>query len=178
MDHQTLALLPLARRRQEVSALLTCNEKTASYGLTLSGEEVLELVECRDRSLRERKRVEFGEGILNLLIETFCDSPYLNGENYLDTLKRLQDIFYEYKNDSADLLTDDELLTFLREQFDSVCGGDMDYLEQTCAERFARAIRKGYRGYQQTGGRKEYSKWDEETRWDGELYWEALKNLF
>ena len=31
-------------------------------------------------------------------------------ENYADTLMRLQDIFYLYKNESLDELTDDELL--------------------------------------------------------------------
>ncbi len=52
-------------------------------------------------------------------------------ENYADTLMRLQDIFYLYKNESLDELTDDELLEYMKEKFDGICAGDLDYLEGT-----------------------------------------------
>ena len=38
-----------------------------------------------------------------------------------------------------DELTDDELLTFMKEQFDTVCFGDTDYLGDTCLEIFSQA---------------------------------------
>ena len=47
-------------------------------------------------------------------------------ENYADTLMRLQDIFYLYKNESLDELTDDELLEYMKEKFDGICAGDLD----------------------------------------------------
>ena len=77
-----------------------------------------------------------------------------------------------------DLLTDDELLDFMREQFEQTCFGDLDYLESTCLENFSQAVRAGYRGYQKSGGHGEYEQFDEVTRWDRELYMEALMDLF
>lgn len=55
--------------------------------------------------------------------------------------------------------------------------GDFDYLEGTCLDIFAQAVRAGYRGYQQTGGRGEYAEFDEVLRWDRELYLEVLRDL-
>ena len=52
--------------------------------------------------------------------------------NYVETLVRLQEIFYLYKNEVQDNLTDDELLHLMKEQFEFLCFGDLDYLEGTC----------------------------------------------
>ena len=60
-------------------------------------------------------------------------------ENYADTLMRLQDIFYLYKNESLDELTDDELLEYMKEKFDGICAGDLD--------TFAREVRTGTKKY-------------------------------
>lgn len=55
-----------------------------------------------------------------------------------------------------DEITDDELLEFMREQFENVCYGDFDYLEGTCLDLFAQAIRAGYSGYKKAEGRGEF----------------------
>lgn len=70
--------------------------------------------------MREQQRVEFGESILPKLIDTFYDSPYISQSSYSDTCIRLQEIFYLYKNETMDEMTDDELLEFMKEQFDTV----------------------------------------------------------
>lgn len=75
-------------------------------------------------------------------------------------------------------MTDDELLTFMRQQFESVCFGDLDYLEDTCLERFAKAVRGGYQGFTESGGLDEYEALSEEKRWDDELYQSVLRELF
>ena len=133
---------------------------------------------CRNASLKKYRRVEFGEGILDKLIFTFCDSQYINQENYREVMEELQDIFYSFKNEAMDLLTDDELLTFMKEQFEEICMGDTEYLESTCLPRFACAIRFGDRGYVKSGGKGEYEKLSEEQRWDGELFMDVIKELF
>ena len=76
-----------------------------------------------------------------------------------------------------DEITDDELLHFMREQFDTVCFGDLDYLESTCLSDFAQAIRAGYEGFKETDGYGNYSKFDLQERWSYELYEETLKEL-
>ena len=135
------------------------------------------IVAERRSALKEQKRVEFGQGILPQLIYEFCDSDYISQDNYLETMVRLQEIFYLYKNETMDELTDMELIHFRKEQFETVCYGDLEYLEETCLDIFSQAVRGGYRGYRQTEGRGEYSQFDEVQRWDPKVYLEALKNL-
>ncbi|BBF42256.1 hypothetical protein lbkm_0938 [Lachnospiraceae bacterium KM106-2] len=134
-------------------ALCETNQYTKKYGVALSQEEAKELAIARSESLQLQKRIEFGESILPKLIFIFCDSPFIYQDNYVDTLERLQDIFYLYKNESLDELSDDELLSYMKEQFDGICQGSLDYLEDTSLEEFVRTIRA--RGYDAL---KEYAK--------------------
>ncbi|MGN0277288.1 MAG: DUF6323 family protein [Hominisplanchenecus sp.] len=130
----------------QMEMLAKANEKTERFGLVLSQEEMEALLEQRKEILKWEERIEFGEGILPKLVYTFCDSGYLSQQDYADTLGRLQEIFYQFKNEMQDRVTDEELLDFMREQFDEVCFGDLDYLESTCLEAFARKVRAGYYG--------------------------------
>ena len=111
------------------------------------------------------------------IIYEFCDSGYIHQDNYTDTLIRLQNIFYLYKNETQDEMTDDELLHFMKEQYETVCFGDLDYLEGTCLDVFARVIRGGYRGFQKTDGFTQYGQFAENQGWDKEFYMEILRNM-
>lgn len=122
--------------------LAATNQYTNQFGLTLSEEEALILVQERRDILKEQQRVEFGEGILPKLIFAFCDSAYIYQENYVEVIGRLQEIFYLYKNESMDEVTDDELISYMKERFEGECMGSLDYLEDTCLEEFARNIRR------------------------------------
>ena len=53
----------------------------------------------------------------------------------------------------------------------------LDYLEGTCLDLFAQAIRAGYTGYVGSEGRGEFEKFDIVKRWDKELYLEVLREL-
>lgn len=138
-------LLKMSEQNQ-IAQVMKENEYTRRFGLTLSQEEAAELVSRRREDLREQQRIEFGEGILTKLTRMFCDSAYIEQEDYAQTLGRLQEIFYLYKNESMDELTDDELLEFMREKFDEV-EGSLDYLEDTVLDEFARKIRRTTRKY-------------------------------
>ena len=164
MEKEFFYLLQEQKKQREIVSLISCNDKTRQYGLSLSQEEATQLVVSRNDSLKKYQRVELGAGILDKLVYAFCDSQYIDQDNYLETLEQLQDIFYEFKNISLDKLTDDELLTFMREQFDEVCFGDLDYLEGTCLDRFGTAVRSGYTGYRKTGGQGDYANLSEEQR--------------
>ena len=169
--------LDLILTKNQVEAVLNMNEQTQRYGLSLTKEEAEALIQRRQECLKKERRVEFGESILPKLIDTFCDSAYIERDQYADVLAKLQDIFYLYKNEMMDEITDDELLEFMKEQFETVCFGDLDYLEGTCLEIFAEAIRAGYRDYVITGGRGEWKQFDIVKRWDREVFLQALSDL-
>lgn len=168
-----LALL----ERTQIQKVMESNQYTEQYGLTLSEQDAEILAQERKSTLIEQKRVEFGESILPRIIYEFCDSAFISQSNYVESLTRLQEIFFLYKNEMLDEISDEELLNFMKEQFETVCFGDFNYLEGTCLDIFAQAVRAGYRGYQQTGGRGEYAEFDEVLRWDRELYLEVLRDL-
>lgn len=165
-------------QKNQLQKVMETNKKTEQYGLVLTQEDAELLVNARAEELKRQKRVEFGEGILPKIIFAFCDCSYISQDNYVETLCRLQEIFFLFKNESMDLLNDDELLNFMREQYEQTCFGDLDYLESACLQNFSQAVREGYRGYQKTEGRGEYEQFDEVTRWDRELYTATLMDLF
>ena len=70
------------------------------------------------------------EGIIDKLIKKFCDSPYINQENYAETVYKLVEIFYEYKNETMDLISDDELIELMKKFFDGIAGGDLEYKKE------------------------------------------------
>ena len=166
-------------QKQNLSTqLLLTNQYTQQYGLVLTQEDTELILEGRKNALQEQRRVEFGESILPRIIFEFCDSAYIRQDNYTQTLLRLQEIFFLYKNEMEDEITDDELLHFMKEQLETICYGDLEYLEGTCLTGFAEAIRAGYRGYKESEGYGEYAQFDAVPRWDYNLYLETLKELF
>lgn len=169
--------LEFMSKQTQVKEVLARNQDTERFGLVLSEKEAELLIAERGEVLKKERRVEFGQGVLPKIIDAFCDSAYITQDDYCDTLVRLQEIFFLYKNEMMDEITDDELLEFMREQFDGVCYGDLDYLEGTCLDIFAQAIRAGYSGYKATEGRGEFEKFDIVPRWDKGLYLAALNEL-
>lgn len=132
----------------QIRNVMDINRQTERFGLVLTEEDARTLMESRKNTLKEQQRVEFGEGILPKMIFTFCDSQYIYQENYVDTILRLQEIFYLYKNEAIEEMSDDELLDFMKHSFDGECQGTLEYLEGTALEEFARDIRrKGKRFY-------------------------------
>ena len=174
MDNNWLDLL---QNKNQLSKVIETNQYTEQFGLTLSQQDAQLILENRKMALREQKRVEFGEGIVPKIIYEFCDSNYIDQSNYVDAIIRLQEIFYLYKNEMNDEISDDELIHLMKEQYENLCFGDLDYLESTCLSNFAQAIRAGYEGFKETDGYGEYSKFDLQERWSYELYAETLKEL-
>ena len=131
------------RKQIEIANIKKCNEYTNKYGLILSENQISNLLERRKETLKETGRIEFRVGIIDKIIKEFCDSPYIEQENYAETLYELIDIFYEYKNETMDLITDDELIEFMKKSFDGVAQGDLEYLSGTVMYRMRENLLKG-----------------------------------
>lgn len=174
-------VLQLYTEKMQLAAVQRANQYALQYGMNLSEEDCRLLLQARRMTLKEQERLELREGILPKLIYAFCDSAYVIQETFRETIEQLQEIFYIFKNESMDLLTDDELICFMRDQYDGICFGDMDYLEGTCLEIFAAAVRAGYSGYKgqdRAGvGARQFAAFDEAPRWNRELYLEKIREL-
>jgi hypothetical protein len=130
--------------KQAVDRILECNEQTSMYGLVLTKDDAVSLVETRNHSLNANGRVEFGGGVINKVIQEFCDSPFLSMHNYVETLNELLEIFYYYKNETLDLISDDDLIQYMKNAFDGVCKGSLELLAGRELYRLAKNLRYGY----------------------------------
>lgn len=140
LSNVSLSLLggALTQRRQ-AEKLLACNEQTAPHGLTLTANQAEALTVTQEETLKVTGRVEFGCGVTERLIFAFCDSPYITQENYEATLHELIEMFYAFKNETADEVGDDALIDVMKEAFDGECCGSVELLSGTALPAFVKA---------------------------------------
>ncbi len=129
-------------RSKDADKLLLYNDESIKHGLVLTKEQAVRLLEAKDEELRYNGRLEFGEGVIGKLITAFCDSPYMNRQNYSQTLERLVEIFYYYKNETDGQLSDDELIDYMKTFFNGSCEGSLELLESRELDSLARALRR------------------------------------
>ena len=131
-------------QKQAIGEVIKCNDYTAQFGLALTQEQAVELVETRSISLRDNGRIEFSGGVIDKIIKEFCDSPYIFMQNYVQTLHELIEIFYYYKNDTMDLSADDDLIKEMKSAFDGVCKGSLELMSDRELYRLAKNLRFGF----------------------------------
>ena len=100
MNFDLIAVQSQMIRQNMINGILKLNDLSSQFHLALTPAQADDLVETRSLALRDQGMVEFGEGILCELIDVFCDSPYLNMDNYAESLNTLVEIFYYIKNES------------------------------------------------------------------------------
>lgn len=122
----------------------SCNSFTERFGLSLSEQEIGELVRGRSEALKNTGLIEFGGGILPKLIYAFCDSPHIEQENYEAILSQLQEAFYYYKSEAQDAFSDDELIEFMVSVFNGRAQGSTEYLIETSLDALYRYARSGF----------------------------------
>jgi hypothetical protein len=136
---QDAGQMQLAAAHQELDS---CNQVTQRYGLSLSSHDIQTLVTGRLEALRTADRVEFGGGIAKELVLGFCSSPYVSQRTFVQTVLELQELFYQFKNESLEQVPDDELIETMRSLYDDVAHGDMEYVAEALFDGLGRHIRE------------------------------------
>jgi hypothetical protein len=124
-----------------VNEVLECNARTACYNLCITNQQAVELVEARSQNLIDNGRIELGGGIIDKLIDAFCSSAYLMQDNYVETIHELMEIFYYYKNETLDLVSDDDLVDYMRQSYEGICQSSTELLKGRELDRLARWVR-------------------------------------
>jgi hypothetical protein len=124
-----------------VNEVLECNARTACYNLCITEQQAVELVELRSQNLRDNGRVELGGGVIDKLIDAFCASAYLMQDNYAETIHELMEIFYYYKNETLDLLSDDDLIDYMKQSYEGICQSSTELLKGRELDTLARWVR-------------------------------------
>jgi len=133
--------------KQAILEIQQINERTLEYGLKLSEKDIKVIFETRSEALVSNGRVEFGGGIITKIISSFCDSPYIMQNNYVETIDDLIETFYYYKNETMEEISDDELIEFMKEYFDNRCQGDLELLRYKYLDKIAHNIKYGIVDY-------------------------------
>lgn len=129
----------------EILKIEECNKLTNKYGLMLNEKQIYNLLEKKRDVLKSTGRIEFRNGVVEKIIKEFCDSPYINQDDYERILNELIEVFYEYKNQTLDMVADDDLIKFMRRAFDGIGKGDIEYLSGTIMYKMKNEILKGKR---------------------------------
>ncbi|NTW27794.1 MAG: hypothetical protein HGA39_00285 [Coriobacteriia bacterium] len=180
---QDAGRLQIARAVHELES---CNTTIECYGLSLSSADIQALVVGRLEALRESERVEFGGGVTKALVLAFAGSPHVSQSTFAQQILELQDLFYEFKNESLEQVPDDELIGKIRSLFDDVAEGDMECLAEALFDGLGRHIREEALGepdtahpeadnaaanaYTLAAHRYDVSKWVDDTyapAWEG-----------
>lgn len=143
MSYKVIPFSSSSIKKQAISAVEKCNDLSAAYGLVLNRNEIVELVETRFNTLVANGRLEFGGGVIEILIREFSDSPFITLDNYAETLRELIEIFYFYKNETLDLVSDDVLIEFMKKNYNGACQGSLDLLSGRELANMARSLRYG-----------------------------------
>ena len=125
-----------------VRELESCNRALGRHGLSLSMRDAQAIVVGRAEALQVTERVEFGGGMAKELVLAFAGSPYVSQSSFVASILELQELFYEFKNESLEQVADDELIAKMRWLFDEVANGDLGYLEEALFEGLARRVRE------------------------------------
>lgn len=127
-DFSLVAMNSSLMERQAVDKLLACNEEIGKYGLALTEQQALTLIQMRTDALKETKRIELNGGVVDKLILAFCDSPYIEKDTYEGILHELISLFYESKNNTWDTVSDDDMIGFMKKAFNGRCHGSLELL--------------------------------------------------
>ena len=112
--------------------------------IVLTGQQSLVLRQTAAGALKQTGRIEFGPGAVDPIIEAFSDSPYLTRENCEDTLSQLIMLFYTFKNETLDRISDEALINYMKKACDGECCGSIELLEAHALPAFAKKVRLKY----------------------------------
>ena len=109
-----------------------------------TGQQALALRGTAAQALKRTGRIEFGPGAVDPIIEAFSDSPYLTRENCEDALSQFIMLFYTFKNETLDRISDDALIRYMKKAFDGECCGSIELLDSEALPALAKGIKLKY----------------------------------
>jgi len=167
LDNTLMAIFSngLLSDQSSTAKILSLNEKTEQYGLSLTPVDAAALMQTRTEALSANGRIEVGSETVGKLIDAFYDSSFINQRDYTAIMHDLIDMFYYSKNETMDLISDDDLIEFMKNCFEYRCMGSLELLKGRELEKLADNLRRGVRDYKNMdyeANMEQEWKWDEE----------------
>ena len=146
MDFQLSALINSSKTlsmQKRCDSIMAMADIAAENGLKITVKDAEFIAEAEENAVAEQQRVEIGTGAAALITEKFIISAYVTQESFAETIAALVDIFYEAKEESFDMLSDDEIADIMFYFFERVSEGSTELLQGRDMEEFCRSIRNG-----------------------------------
>lgn len=102
--------------------LMKLNEESINYGLTLTEEDVRQITRNTKETLKKTGRIETCTDSLEKIIAFLYSSPYTQKDYYVEVISDMEEIFYFFKNQVLDLLSDDEIIEILEKAYNEKSG--------------------------------------------------------
>ncbi|WP_455544239.1 DUF6323 family protein [Intestinibacter sp.] len=122
MENNILKFTMNDLQEQSSEKLMKLNDESINYGLVLSEKEVNDIMKNTGETLKKIGRIETSTNALEKVITIVYSSPYTDKENYVENINDMQELFYYFKNQVLDLLSDDEVIEILEKAYDEKCG--------------------------------------------------------
>lgn len=116
--------------KNEEKLIQKTNLVTKEKGLILTHKEIEELIINKNETLDNLSRIEVTP-IIDKIIYEFYDSPYIDNDNYFETINSLVEIFYIYEDKFGNKLSIEEIIKYLRDTFDNKVNGVVELLIDT-----------------------------------------------
>lgn len=111
-----------------VKQILDLNEFTSKRDLIFTKEMAMDLIETRKNILFDLGRIEVGSGVLEQIIYEFYDSYYIDKDNYMEVFEELVYLFYHYQMEFDNILSDLQILKYMKNYFELECAGSIELL--------------------------------------------------
>ena len=131
---------PALQTKRLESQILALRERAISYGLVISPKDASALAAVGVEQLHEQER-EFAQSAVVKIIYKFMESGYISQSDFVDTISELIAVFYEVKEESLDILTDDDVISAMFDCFENISNGDIELLRTRDLERLIRRAR-------------------------------------
>ena len=102
--------------------LIKLNDESINYGLVLSENDVNNIMKHTNETLTKIGCIETSTSSLEKIIEIVYSSPYTDKENYVENINDMQEIFYYFKSEVLDLISDDEVIEILEKTYEDKKG--------------------------------------------------------
>lgn len=143
MDNLFPLILNTNSNKKLIDEISGCNEKIKEHGIVISSADVSAIIASRNSALTKSGRIEFSGSIVPKMILLFSDSPYVFKENFVETIDELVEMFFYYKNETLDLISDESLLKWMKIYFNNSCKGSLELLKGRELDKLAHNVRNG-----------------------------------
>lgn len=110
------------------------NKVTKSYDLILSNQEILDIINIKNKTLSENSLFEFENNVIVLFMEKFCKSSYIDKDEWSYLLSELIVIFYNVRKSISNKISDEAIVNKMFNIFNNQARGSVILLKDICLE--------------------------------------------